>query len=178
MEKGARKTKSIRRIAIIGPESTGKSTLAKDLALHYRTIFVAEYARDYVEQLHRPYHFKDVEKIAKIQVQCEKELVRDANQFIFFDTELIIIKIWFREVFQEVPAWIDDAIKASKIDLYLLCYPDLKWEFDPVRENPNRRFYLFNSYQDEINRINAKYEIIKGVGEHRLKNAIDAVNKL
>jgi nicotinamide riboside kinase len=178
MEKRIKNLNLIKKIAAIGPESTGKTSLAEKLAEYYQTIWVPEYGRQYVEDLKRPYYYEDVEIIAKEQVQREENFLKEATNYIFFDTELIIIKIWFIEVFQELPNWIDDAIKSSNIDLYLLCYPDLEWEFDPVRENPNRRFYLYNLYKDELDKINANYKIVKGFGDQRINSSIEIINTL
>lgn len=179
MEKRNVETSSIKKIAILGPESTGKTTLAKKLAEHFQTIWVPEFAREYVENLkNRPYYFADVEKIALEQQKRHLQHFTDAHTFVFYDTELIIIKIWFQEVFNEIPNWIEAAIKNTKFDLYLLCYPDLPWEYDPVRENPNRRFYLYDLYKNELEKINANYFVVNGLAEERLQKAIDAVKKI
>lgn len=178
MEKGVNKNKSIIKVAILGPESTGKTTLARELAEVFQTIWVPEFAREYVENLKRPYNFDDVVFMAHEQARREEDFLQNAASFIFYDTELIIFKIWFKEVYHKIPDWIDTAILLSKIDLYLLCYPDLKWEYDPVRENPDKRLYLFNSYKKELEHINANYFIVKGFGEIRLKNAVQQVKIL
>jgi len=178
MEKGVSKNKGIKKVAILGPESTGKTTLAKDLAEVFQTAWVPEYAREFVEKLERPYNFGDVVFMAKEQVRREKDFLKNAVNFIFYDTELIIFKIWFKEVYNQIPDWIDQAIEHSKIDLYLLCYPDLEWENDPVRENPDKRLYLFNLYRKELEQINANYFVIKGFGEVRLNNAKQKVKNL
>lgn len=177
MAKGTSNIKQIKKVAVLGPESTGKTSLAKDLAEKYDTIWIPEFAREYVEKINRPYYYDDVVEIAREQIKREKKAYQEANQFVFFDTELIIIKIWFQEVFNEVPDWLENELSKSNIDLYLLCYPDLKWEFDPVRENPNRRFYLLNNYETELKKINANYFIVKGYGNNRLESAVNFLDK-
>ena len=165
------------RIALIGPESTAKSTLSEALAKHYKTIWVKEYARKYLTSLTRKYTIDDVLQIAKEQLKEELELLPKANKFIFVDTELIISKVWCEDVFKICPVWISENIVKYKYDLYLLCYPDLVWEADVLRENPNRRDYFFNWYEKELKKINANYKIMKGVGEQRLLNCMEAIEK-
>ena len=167
------------KVAITGPESVGKSTLAQQLAEHFNGRFVSEYARDYVENLNRKYTFDDVEIIAREQCKQYKELDSFSNiPYVFFDTFLIITKIWFDYVWNKHPNWLDEAIKENKMDLYLLCYPDLKWMPDGARENESIRMELFELYRKELEAYNFKYQIVKGEGEQRVKNAINIINNL
>jgi NadR type nicotinamide-nucleotide adenylyltransferase len=177
MEKNNAPRAPIRKIALTGPESTGKSTLAQNLATHFSTVWIPEYARTYVENLNRHYTYNDVEHIAYIQYE---QLMNCMNlpairRFVFFDTDIIITKIWFREVYQKIPPWMESAIAQSGIDLYLLCAPDLAWEPDPVRENGSRREFLFQQYLQEIENYGLNYRIVNGVGERRLAKAIQEV---
>jgi NadR type nicotinamide-nucleotide adenylyltransferase len=168
---------NIIRIALIGPESTSKSTLSKELAKHYKTVWVKEYAREYLKTINRKYVLDDILQIAQEQFRLEQKLLSRAYQYIFVDTELIISKVWCEDVFKTCPDWINENIIKNKYDLYLLTYPDLPWEADPLRENPNRREFFFNWYEKELKTINANYAIIKGVGEERLKNSIEVIEK-
>jgi NadR type nicotinamide-nucleotide adenylyltransferase len=163
------------RVALIGPESSAKSTLSEYLALHYKTIWVKEHSRTYLENINRKYTLNDIIEIAKIQLQTEKDLIKKANRFIFADTELIISKVWCEDVFHTCPEWITKNLLKNKYDLYLLTSPDLEWEPDPLRENPHRRQFFFDWYERELRLINADYTIIRGVGEERELNAINAV---
>lgn len=169
------KKNSIIRIALIGPESTAKSTLAETLAKYYKTEWVPEYAREYLSNINRKYNLNDIETIAKQQLQNENNLIEKANKYIFADTELIISKVWCIDVFKTCPQWISETIITSKYNLYLLTTPDLPWQDDPMRENPHRRDFFFNWYEQELKSINANYKIICGTGEGRLKNCIDAI---
>jgi NadR type nicotinamide-nucleotide adenylyltransferase len=164
-----------KRVVVIGPESTGKSTLCMNLALHYKTKWLPEYARTYIENLNRPYTNVDVLHIAKKQIELEKELAKE-NQLIFIDTDLIITKVWLLHVYKTCPKWIDDAIKNTPRTLYLLCYHDLPWEFDPVRENPQLRDYFFEWYKKEIEALNIPYIVVKGEGDMRLKDCIQKIS--
>lgn len=161
------------KVGIIGPESTGKSTLASYLAKRYDAVLVPEYARDYMEKraLACAYTREDVENIARYQIEelqalCSVDRQKDV---IFFDTELIITKVWLLHKYGECPSWIEQAIRQYPMDVYLLCYPDLPWEPDPVRENPTIREYLFDWYEREIQALDIPYYIIrhKGVREEK-----------
>jgi NadR type nicotinamide-nucleotide adenylyltransferase len=165
----------IKRIALIGPESSGKTTLSKRLAEQYKTLWVPEHARDYVKKLNRPYTADDILIIAKEQLKVEEQLLLNANKLLFIDTELIIAKIWCEDKFGFCPEWISGKSEEKKYDLYLLTKPDLPWEQDPVRENSNRRDYFFNLYLDEIETRKFNYEVISGSGEVRFRNAVYAV---
>jgi len=167
----------ILRIALIGPESTAKSTLSEELANHYKTHWVKEFSREYLSGINRKYTLDDILLITKQQLKIENDLLKSANNMIFADTELIISKVWCEDVFNVCPPWISDNILPNKYDLYLLTFPDLKWEEDPVRENPNRREFFFNWYERELKMINANYSIIRGSGKARLTNAIGAIEK-
>lgn len=164
------------RIALIGPESTAKSTLSEELANHYKTVWVKEYAREYLSKTDKKYTINDILNIAKEQLHQEKESTKNANKLLFADTELIISKVWCEDVFKKCPEWILENILENKYDLYLLTYPDLPWKPDNLRENPTRRIFLFDWYEKELKSIDANYTIIKGDGAERISNCISAIN--
>lgn len=166
---------SIKRIAIVGPESTGKTTLVNRLAQHYSTVGIPEYAREYVQELKRPCTLGDIEHIYKTQFEQEQQALLKANNFIFVDTESIIAKVWALDVFKKCPDWITQNILQHSYSLYLLTSPDIPWEPDAVRENPHRSVFFFNWYEQELNNYQLPYVVIDGVGEQRLKNAINAI---
>ena len=160
------------RVGIIGPESTGKSTLATYLAHRYGGVLVSEYGREYMEQKGEGYiyTYDDVVQIAKKQVEDLMALSTISEEGIstgcrgdvaFFDTELIITKVWFLHKFGTCPAFLLDAIEKYPMDIYLLCYPDMPWVADPVRENPTIREYLFEWYEREVQALGIPYYIIK-----------------
>lgn len=168
--------KKIKKIVIIGPESTGKTELAMFLAAKFDTVYVPEYARKYVEKLNHPYTYKDIEIIAKKQIELDNEYSAKANKILFFDTYLIITKIWFKVVYNKIPNWLDNAIINSNIDFFLLCNTEIPWIPDKVRENGGEmREKLFGMYENEIRQYGFKYGIVKGTGEYRFDNALEQV---
>lgn len=170
MEKGPYK------IVITGPESTGKTELSMYLAGTFRGEYIPEYARSYIEGLDRPYTYSDVEHIANVQEQKFREMAKKVSRTIFMDTYLVITKVWFMEVYGRMPGWLDIRMKESGINLFLLCYYDVEWVEDPVRENPgSRREYLFERYRQEIEALGIPYEVIRGTGPSRFDNARRAV---
>jgi NadR type nicotinamide-nucleotide adenylyltransferase len=168
----------LKKIAITGPESTGKSTLSKQLANHYNTMWVEEYARDYINQLNRPYTQEDILAIAKKQKEIEEQKSKETNTLLFSDTELIVTKIWSEVKYQSCDQWILNNIEKQDYLLYLLCDIDLPWEYDPQREHPNKRVELFDLYKSELQNRKLNFKIILGNNEERLQNAIRIIDTL
>ncbi len=172
----------MKRIVITGPESTGKTELCQALSEYWNCPWVPELAREYVQALDRPYTFQDLEIIAKGQEKQMNEAGAGGGTlngpFVFFDTWLIVTRVWFDEVFGRVPLWIDPIIAAAPVDLYLLCSPDIPWVYDPLRENPHRRDYLFNRYMEEIRRFGFPVGIVSGMGDDRLKSALGLITEV
>ncbi len=164
-----------RKIVLTGPESVGKSTLTQQLAEYYKMPYVSEIARSFIESLSHHYTIDDVIKIAKLQVEAEKEALSNNPKIVFFDTDLVITKVWLQHVYGNCPDWINDELKQNPADLHLLCYYDLPWESDSVRENPDIRPFLFNKYESEIKNYGVEYKIVKGFGDLRFKNAVSFI---
>lgn len=165
-------------IVITGAESTGKSALSEWLSKKLGVPYLKEIARDYVETLKRPYNYNDIETIAKEQVQQLSALQKEGHPVILADTWLIITKIWFKEVYNTVPEWLETEIHKGQIDLFLVCDTDLPWVPDPVRENGGeRREYLQQCYIKEIEKHGFRYRTVYGENETRLINAIDILVK-
>ena len=168
-------THKIKRVVLIGPESSGKSTLTKSLAKHFNAPFITEIARDYVGKLQKDYSYNDVEKIARIQVIEEKAKAALHKEYLFIDTDLIITKVWFIHVFNRVPNWIDFEIKNTPRHIHLLCKYDIPWVADPLRENPDKRTFFFEWYKRELEQYRMKYHIITGSGNKRFECALNAI---
>lgn len=161
----------LRKFAITGPESTGKSTLSKQLAEYYNCELVEEYAREYIDKLTHPYTQEDILQIAKTQKQIEFKKAKRADKILITDTELIVTKIWSDIKYQNCHPWIIENIEKQDYDLYLLCDIDLPWESDPQREHPHLRKHLFNLYKQELESRNLNFKIISGEKNERFKKA-------
>lgn len=149
------------RVALIGPESCGKTTLGRYLAKRYPcATLLPEIERDYVEALDRPVTYQDIETIARLQVE---QIEQTQGEVIIFDAELIVLKVWFDVVYGQHPLWLDEAIVRHPMDCYLLFYPDIAWVADPTRTRGEQkeRIALFERYEQEIQRLNIPYYIIR-----------------
>ena len=167
----------LKHIVITGPESTGKTELCEKLATHYHTVCIPEYAREYILTLDRPYNYDDVLHIADKQVKLVSEYTKNAESILFYDTFLVITRVWFDVVFKKHPHWLDSILLENKVDLYLLCAPDIPWIPDPVRENGGKmREVLFKRYQTELNNYHSRYQIIHGM--NRFEMAVEYIDKL
>jgi NadR type nicotinamide-nucleotide adenylyltransferase len=167
-----------RRIVILGPECTGKSTLSESLAKHYKTSWVPEYARGYLNNLVREYNQDDLITIARGQIRVEDEFARTAeNGLLFCDTNLYVIKIWSEFKYGNCDEEILEEIRNRAYDLYLLTYIDIPWEDDPQREHPDKREELYSIYLNELKNQPVPFVEIKGDREQRMKTAIDAVER-
>lgn len=166
-----------RRVAIIGPESTGKSTLAKDLSEALNSAFVSEYAREYIDQLDKPYQYEDLLAIALGQISLEDELSAKANEFLMIDTTLTVIRVWSEHRYGKCDPWIIAEEERRKYDLTLVCDIDLPWEEDPQREHPHLREHFFELYKEHA-KAHPPFAIIRGDRQARLKAALRAISKL
>lgn len=175
MEKDAR---PVCRIAILGAESTGKTTLAESLARHFGTVWVPEYAREYMSKNPGDYSIDDIVSISKEQLRMENELAQKASRLLFTDTEFIIAKVWCEDVFGTCPRWIEEQVQLHRYDLYLLTANDLPWVPDPLRVNGHRRDFLFEWYKRELEKQRLPFEIISGKNDARLQQAITVTGKL
>ena len=166
------------RVALTGPESTGKTTLSRQLADHYRTSWAPEYARTYLEQHGPGYALADLEVIARGQVAAEDEAAARANRVVFCDTDLLVIKVWSEHAFGQCPEWVKHRIERQRYDLVLLLGVDIPWEADPLREHPNHRQYFYSLYQRELNDLMSNFAEISGSPAERLEQACFFVDEL
>ncbi len=167
---------SLLKIAIVGPESTGKSLLTQQLAAHFKTAWVPEMARPYLSNLGRNYTYNDLSEIARLQLAEENKLQPKTKRFLFCDTNLLVIKVWSDYKYKKTEPWILNALDNGNYFLHLLCDIDLPWEYDPLREHPNSRKELFDIYENELIKSEVAYAIVKGEGLQRLTNAIALIN--
>lgn len=169
---------TLRKIAVTGPESTGKSALCEALAKHYGTVWVPEYARGYLQDHSGEYTPKDLDRIAEGQRLAEKRAEKDARGFLFCDTEMTVMKIWSEHAFGYCTEAIARAYRSQHYDLYLLTDVDLPWEPDPLREHPQLRSYFFELYERHLREAGQAFGIVSGTGETRTRRAIELVETL
>ena len=179
--------KKVKRIVIVGPESTGKSTLCQALATHYNSGWVKEYARDFLERNGTNYTYENLYEIAQGQLAAEDEryntIITDKNfkenTPLFIDTNLYVIKVWSEFVFNKCDNRILTEITKREYDLYLLCNTDLPWVKDNLREYPNLKIRdkLFSYYKEELTEQKVPWAIISGTNEERLYNAINIIEE-
>ena len=163
------------KIIVTGPESSGKTTLCKALSEHYNLPFTKEFAREYLTDLGKNYLQEDLLEIAKGQLENE-QLITNNQQISLHDTDLITLKIWSDYKYGNCNNWILEQIEKQKVEnrFYLLCKPDLKWDYDPLRENPTNRNELLEIYKQELENLGHKFLIIKG--EDRNEQAIESLS--
>jgi NadR type nicotinamide-nucleotide adenylyltransferase len=168
----------VKKVAVVGPECTGKSELCKVLASHYTTCWVPEYARGYLDNLARPYEQHDLSTIARGQIRLEDEIENDCRELMICDTNLYVIKVWSEFKYGNCDPEILRYIATRKYDLYLLTYIDLPWIEDPLREHPHRREELYEVYLNEMRNQPVPFIEIRGVGQQRNTKAIEAIENL
>lgn len=171
---------SIEKVVVIGPESTGKSTLSEDLAQALDTVFVPEFARDYLINLGRPYSETDMLTIAKGQLESEAYQCDRAKDVLICDTDLNVIKVWAEHSYNRCDRWILEQIAEKKYDLYLLTGIDLQWEDDMLREHPEEhmRLYFYSQYRDIVINSGIPWVAVNGDRQTRLDTALRAIEDL
>jgi len=197
----------MKKIVVIGPESTGKSTLCEQLAKHYNTLWCPEYAREYLLQHGKKYSYDDLLTIARGQIELEGEYTEQVRKkesrkdrknnnektntpsglpdfptpgLLFIDTNMYVMKVWCEFVYGKCHPFILDQIAERKYDLYLLCNTDLPWVKDELREYPDQetRENLFYIYKDIMKNQSTPWIEISGNNEDRLQMAINDVDRL
>lgn len=166
----------LKRVCIFGPESCGKSTLSQQLADHYKTVAVAEYARTLLENHQGDLQEADMMTIALGQRASEKALAPHANRLLICDTDVLLTSIWYEFLYDHCPEPIQHIASQQTYDLYLLTDIDLPWEEDPVRYLPEARQEFFDRCQQGLEKSSRTYVIIRGKGQQRLRNAINAID--
>ncbi|HEX5654025.1 MAG TPA: AAA family ATPase [Chitinophagaceae bacterium] len=182
----------LKKVVILGPESTGKSTLCEQLAQHFDTMWCPEFAREWLLTNGKNYSYDDLLTIAKGQLALEEEyslmlenqsipLLENGGHIpLFIDTDMYVMKVWCEFVFGQCHSYILEQIIRRKYDLYLLCNVDLIWTADELREYPDlkSRQTLYNMYKDCMINQDIPWVEISGDHEQRFQTAVKAVNKL
>lgn len=169
----------LKKVVVIGPESTGKSTVSEALSDHYQCPWVPEFAREYIDKLNRPYSYADLEEIAKGQVLFEDKAAEKAKKLIICDTNLYVLKVWSEHKFGKVSTWILNQIAQRKYDLYLITDIDIAWTEDPQREHPEpeMRRYFLDWYKKLVQQSGVPFKIIAGAQEDRKEKAIHLIDE-
>lgn len=165
------------KVAIIGPESSGKSVLTQQLSDHFGGHCIPEYARTYLENRIGDYTIDDVNHIAQQQFKAINECI-NTNDWMFCDTELYVIELWTQEVFEQSIPWVKDALNEQLFDYYLLCTPDLPWTPDPLRETPDKeeRKRYFEWFKKRLKNDKKPFGVVSGLENERLTCAISHLN--
>ncbi|MDB5121407.1 MAG: ATP-binding protein [Sphingobacteriales bacterium] len=168
---------NIIKIAVVGPESTGKSTISAQLANFYQTVWVPEYAREYCSNLTEECTWQDEINMFHGQLKLEEELLPSANKLLICDTTFITVKIWSDYTFGTSPQEVLDELPKHPYDFYLLMDIDLPWQEDPLRDFPHLREHFLNVWHLELQALKAKYQLISGSDNLRFENACEIIDR-
>ncbi len=174
---------SVVKIVLFGPESTGKTTLSQQLARHYNTVWVPEYAREYLQNKwnneRKTCEPKDLLPIAKGQIRLENELTQKASEVLICDTDLLETKVYSEAYYLGYcdPILEKYALK-NTYDLYFLTYIDVPWEKDDLRDKPEERQEMFDYFKNTLIKYNRPYVLLKGDKKTRLTKAIIYIDEL
>ena len=171
----------MKKVVVIGAESSGKSTLCAQLAAHYGTTWCPEYAREFLTKNGTSYTYDDLLTIAQGQLNLEDGLCNDVKSNLYIiDTDMYVMKVWCEVAFQNCHTWILKQIAERRCDLYLLCDVDLPWQTDELREYPDLEFRkkLFKMYKDIVVNSGAEWSLISGTDNERMKKATAAIDSL
>jgi len=169
------KNRKVKKIVMIGPESTGKTTISELLSSHFKEPWVPEFARDYLQKINRPYAKGDLLEIAKGQIILEENIKSKAQKFLFCDTDLLVIKIWSDHIYKQCDQWILKEIENRHYDHYFLCKNDFPWKSDPLRENPELGDYFYSVFKQHLIDLNKSFTELDGKVEDRMKKAIEII---
>ena len=163
------------RVAVTGPETSGKTTLSKELCQALSEAYVPEYAREYLEQREGKYDQKDLDQIADGQLGLFR---KHEGETLIADTDFTVLKVWSEVKYGKVSDHLLEIDENFQFDLYLLCLPDIPWEPDPLRENPNDRWELLEHYRKALSEKGNPIIEISGSHEERFQTAIEAIRAL
>ena len=171
------------KVVLFGPESTGKTTLSRQLARHYSSVWVPEYAREYLQDKwnneRKTCEPKDLLPIAIGQMQLENHLAKKTDTVLICDTDLLETKVYSEAYYSGTcdPILEKYAVNNS-YDLYFLTYIDTPWEADDLRDKPHERERMFNAFESALKMHNKKYVLLKGDKKERLETAINYIDDL
>lgn len=167
----------IQRIGIVGGESTGKTTLAAELAKHFDTDWVPEYAREFLSGNGNVCTAEDMPRIANEQLNRENVAQHTSNRFLFCDTNAIVTKLWSIHYFGQCSEEVESIVQSRSYSFYLVTRPDIPWVDDGLRDTPNGREWFYENAKAELERLKLPYAEVSGLGVDRLNTAINHINK-
>ncbi|TCK65100.1 NadR type nicotinamide-nucleotide adenylyltransferase [Winogradskyella wandonensis] len=171
------------KVVVFGPESTGKTTLSRQLARYYNSVWVPEYARDYLQNKwnneRKTCEQKDLLPIAIGQMKLENELAKKTDSVLICDTDLLETKVYSEAYYQGTcDPILDKFAQENTYDLYFLTYIDTPWEADDLRDKPNERERMFKAFETALKQYKKPYVLLKGGKLERLEKAVSYINEL
>lgn len=163
------------RVAVTGPESSGKTTLSKAIVAKLNGELIHEVAREFLSNLGRKYNQPDLNEIARRQLAL---VLNSTSKLIISDSDFVVLDIWSKEKYGATSSYIEDLIMNKYFDLHILCSPDIPWEDDPLRENPADRDRLFDLYKSRLSELNKPFVIVSGSHDERLKKSCEAIETI
>lgn len=182
-EKYRQEPSNVLKVVLFGPESTGKTTLSEQLARHYHTVWVPEYARDYLQDKwnneRKTCEPHDLLPIAEGQMRLENKLTKKATDILICDTDLLETKVYSEAYYVgDCDPILEKYALENSYDLYLLTYIDIPWEADDLRDKPNEREQMFNYFKDTLEKYGKNFITLKGSKKERLQKAINHIDTL
>ncbi|MDO1512571.1 ATP-binding protein [Maribacter confluentis] len=182
-EKYKQQPSNILKVVLFGPESTGKTTLSEQLARHYHTVWVPEYAREYLQDKwnneRKTCEPHDLLPIAAGQMRLENELTKKATNILICDTDLLETKVYSEAYYiGDCDPILEKYALENAYDLYLLTYIDIPWEADDLRDKPNERAEMFSYFKETLEKYGKNFITLKGDKKTRLKKAINHIDQL
>ena len=168
----------LQEIIFTGPECSGKTTLAREVAKKYNEPWVPEFARTYLEHINRDYVETDILEIAKGQLHSKKQIATSAKKFLFQDTSWLVLKVWSEHKYGHCDPWIDSLLINDNEAFYFLCKPDLPWTEESLRESQHERWILYERYFYWLSTWSKPFQELKGPLEDRLIVVDAALKKL
>lgn len=171
------------KIVLFGPESTGKTTLSEQLARYYNTVWVPEYAREYLQQKwndeRKTCEPEDLLPIAEGQMRLENNLTKKATDILICDTDLLETKVYSEAYYVgSCDPLLEKYALKNTYNLYLLTYIDIPWEADDLRDKPGEREEMFSYFQDTLEKYNRNFVTLKGGKKERLRTAVKHIDNL
>ncbi|WP_055442742.1 AAA family ATPase [Lacinutrix himadriensis] len=171
------------KVVLFGPESTGKTTLSKELARHYNSVWTPEFAREYLQdkwnEERKTCEPKDLLPIAIGQMKLENDLAKKTNSVLICDTDLLETKVYSETYYSGVcDPYLEKYALENKYDVYFLTYIDTPWEADDLRDKPEERLSMFQAFQETLIKYNRPYVLLKGDKKTRLEIAVKHIDEL